>query len=341
MQLANSHTLEHFVQTRAGEIHLGQRMHTPSNQCPDLQQALSQALDSGVRFALIGINEDHGPRANLGRGGADQAWQAALTQLANLQSNQFLDGSEIMVLGSIDAMSLPAQASTEQLRLAVAELDRRVTRAVQPVIEAGITPIVIGGGHNNALPLLQASSQALGRAVNSVNFDPHSDFRPLEGRHSGNGFSYAAEKGYLDQYHVVGLHESKNSQASLEQLSAHNAKFYSYQSIWQRREQSLEAALEQVEACLAQSAPLALEVDLDVINGMPSSASTIASIPLNDVLYGISRLARQPDVAYLHLAEGAPACAPEGLQAGLRSVGQALAELILAFVRSRNMTCGE
>jgi formiminoglutamase len=33
--------------------------------------------------------------------------------------------------------------------------------------------------------------------VNAINFDAHSDFRILEGRHSGNGFSYAYEEGFL------------------------------------------------------------------------------------------------------------------------------------------------
>jgi arginase family enzyme len=32
--------------------------------------------------------------------------------------------------------------------------------------------------------------------VNAINFDAHSDFRILEGRHSGNGFSYAYEEGF-------------------------------------------------------------------------------------------------------------------------------------------------
>ncbi len=37
--------------------------------------------------------------------------------------------------------------------------------------------------------------------INSINLDAHSDFRPAEGRHSGNGFRYAEEDGYLQTLH--------------------------------------------------------------------------------------------------------------------------------------------
>jgi formiminoglutamase len=46
--------------------------------------------------------------------------------------------------------------------------------------------------------------------VNAINFDAHSD-RILEGRHSGNGFSYAYEEGFLKKYFIFGLHENYTS----------------------------------------------------------------------------------------------------------------------------------
>jgi arginase family enzyme len=41
------------------------------------------------------------------------------------------------------------------------------------------------------------------KTINAINFDAHSDFRILEGRHSGNGFSYAYEEGFLKKYFVL------------------------------------------------------------------------------------------------------------------------------------------
>lgn len=59
------------------------------------------------------------------------------------------------------------------------------------IVSAGVVPIVIGGGHNNSYGMLRGSSKGLNSQVNAINIDPHADFRELEGRHSGNGFSYA------------------------------------------------------------------------------------------------------------------------------------------------------
>ena len=57
-------------------------------------------------------------------------------------------------------------------------------------------------------------SQVSGHTVAAVNLDPHADFRATEGRHSGNGFSYAYMDGALGFYHVVGLHPGKNRPAA-------------------------------------------------------------------------------------------------------------------------------
>ena len=76
-------------------------------------------------------------------------------------------------------------------------------------------PIAIGGGHNNAYPLIKGSAKGLYKAgriplaqINCINLDAHTDFRPSEGRHSGNGFRYAEEDGYLQKYCAVGVHEN-------------------------------------------------------------------------------------------------------------------------------------
>ena len=46
----------------------------------NVQQALIDAAQFGIRYVLLGICEDIGPKANLGNGGATQAWPAFLTR---------------------------------------------------------------------------------------------------------------------------------------------------------------------------------------------------------------------------------------------------------------------
>lgn len=109
---------------------------------------------------------------------------------------------------------------------------QRVISVVSAVMEAGMTPIVIGGGHNNCFGLLTSANRVLQQKISAVNLDPHSDFRLREGRHSGNGFSYAADSGALGYYHVLGLHELKNSEATLQQLEDHGAEFTTFQVVF-------------------------------------------------------------------------------------------------------------
>ncbi|MCG9698225.1 formimidoylglutamase [Shewanella sp. Isolate11] len=322
---------------RDGETKLGQTLHSYQGKTP-LAEALTEAKNNGARFAIIGIGEDIGPRANLGRGGAIDAFDASMAQFCNLQSNQFLSGELCLVLGQINTqdLQLPTDATTQALRDNVDQLDGRVIEVAKAIIDAGLEPIVIGGGHNNAYGLLMATRAATQRPVAAVNLDPHSDFRPREGRHSGNGFSYAAASGALGFYHVLGMHELKNSQQTLDQLTAFGGKWHTLQSIWVRREYSLKQALSEIVTNLNESGlPVAIELDLDAIINMPSSASTAAGVPLIDALFYVNQVASQTNATYLHLAEGAPSCHVAGVGAGQKEVGQSISELIYAYIQGR------
>ncbi|QYJ86636.1 formimidoylglutamase [Shewanella mesophila] len=330
-------TCRQLVAKREGETKIGQTLHCYEGKAP-LGEHLAKAKADGVRFVILGIGEDIGPRANLGRGGAVDAFEAVMAQFCNFQSNQFLDGSLCLVLGQIATqdLQLPADATTQTLRDNVEKLDQRVIDIVTAIIAAELEPIVIGGGHNNAYGLLMATKAATKRPVAAVNLDPHSDFRPREGRHSGNGFSYAAASGALAHYHVLGMHELKNSQQTLEQLAAFGGKWHTFQSIWVRQELTLKQAISDIVIDLnASGLPVAIELDLDAIINMPSSASTSAGIPLIDALFYVNQVARNTNACYLHLAEGAPSCHPAGIEAGRRETGQSISELIYSYIQGR------
>ncbi|WP_028772791.1 formimidoylglutamase [Shewanella waksmanii] len=331
-----------LLSPRAGEQKLGQTLQSfadPISTADQYVAGLQHAKNQGVRFVIIGIGEDIGPRANLGRGGAADAFNATMAQLLNLQSNRFLSGEQLLVAGQLDTTTIASESdlTTTNLRIEVEKLDELVINAVTPVFEAGLEPIIIGGGHNNAFGLLTAAKQATAKKIAAVNLDPHSDFRPREGRHSGNGFSYAAASGALGFYHVLGLHELKNSEQTFAQLEAFGGSWHSLQSIWVRQELSLNQALDEIVGILKDSQlPVAIELDLDAITNMPSSAATTAGIPLLDALRYVYRLANETGAHYLHLAEGAPQCHAAGVDAGYREVGQSVSELIFAYIQGRN-----
>jgi len=345
-------TLAAFQQLRSGETRLGETLFWPV-PASEFTLALQQAKAAGVRFVILGIPEDIGPRANLGNGGADLGFMAFLKRFLNLQANPFVAGSGIWIAGEIQCADLQQQslnldvkdpAQLTLLRALCAEVDERVTPVVQAIFAAGLLPIVIGGGHNNALPILQALAQQTGTAVNAVNLDPHCDFRLLEGRHSGNGFSYAKAQQWLDRYFVVGLHELKNSAAALTQMQQAGVGFCSYQDIYLRQhcsfEQSLQLALDYFNAALPRDptftpTPLGIELDTDSISMMPVSAFTNCGVTVASAERYVYYFASLPQSRYLHLAEAAPAQHPAGLAAGMSEAGQVLTALVLAFIQAK------
>ena len=62
--------------------------------------------DSEVKFVLFGVKEDIGVLANKGRAGAKETWDVALKSLLNLQSNQFTNPSNVLLLGHLDFSKL-------------------------------------------------------------------------------------------------------------------------------------------------------------------------------------------------------------------------------------------
>lgn len=333
---------DNLIADRPGEIKIGQQCQllAPGS----LSAALQQAKQQGGRYVLMGVPEDLGPRANLGRGGAEGAWQAFLQRFCNLQHNQFIRSEEIILAGQVNTVDLQQRGAgldtsdpqqLQRLRQLVAELDVRVSDTIHTIRQHQLIPIVIGGGHNNALPILQGCSQAETQPLACINLDPHTDFRALEGRHSGNGFSYAADQGWISHYFSLGMHELKNSAANLQQLANHHFPAISYQEIWNRREISLEEALQDASCYLLDSGlSIGVELDLDSIAFMPASAYTNCGVSMQDAEYYVHRIAGLPRTCYLHLAEGAPAQHPAGIAAGISDVGQACAGLVSTFIQA-------
>lgn len=278
-------------------------------------------------------------------GGANEAYPAFLKHFLNLQSNQYIKSEEILLVGHVECSDLQARSeggdvTTDELRGLCSELDTRVESVMQLLFAAGLCPIVIGGGHNNCYPLLKSLSLSLqggggaAAAVNAINLDPHADFRAIEGRHSGNGFSYAHKAGHLDHYHVLGLHELKNNQAILDALAAAPCTYDTYQSIFHRRHVSFEQAL----ATALQTVGLrdfGVELDLDSITGMPVSAYNECGVSVHTAAHYVHEAAKHPQSRYLHLCEAAPRHHPAGRQAGEEAAGQILASLASAFLQAK------
>lgn len=308
----SSNDIKEFTRKRQSETKIGEDVFTINDET----NWETELKNSVAQFVMLGIPEDIGVRANYGRGGAHTAWKPALESFLSQQSNFFLNGKSICVLGHIQVEDLMTKADElnqktkqdiSELRKLVTEVDERVSAIIEKIIRLGKIPLVIGGGHNNSYPLIKASSVVKEKGINVVNCDPHSDFRPLEGRHSGNGFSYAFQENYLNKYSVFCLHEQYNTAQVLADFTKHNDSlfFNTYEDVFVRESKSFSDALLQ-NINFVKSNACGVEIDLDAITNVPSSAKTSSGISPVQARQYVYQCGKNLSPLYFHIAEGAP-----------------------------------
>ncbi|PKA84534.1 formiminoglutamase [Ulvibacter sp. MAR_2010_11] len=297
-----------FVKKRKGESKFGEALAAITRW--------EQLASSPQKYVLIGIPEDIGVRANYGNPGTSEAWKSALQVLCNIQKNELTKVENVLVLGEVNCdpemksasrLSSKEENYNEKLGKLVEQIDEKVAQTIQKIIEANKFPIVIGGGHNNSYGNLKGAFQALKKPVNCLNFDAHTDFRALEHRHSGNGFSYAFEEGYLERYFTFGLHRNYTSQFVFERLKLHSdrIKFSLFEDIAITQKISYHDAIAEAETFICGNS-FGLELDLDAIEDMGSSAMTPGGFTMNDARRFISYFSNKEHCVYFHICEGAP-----------------------------------
>ena len=312
LELYSKKDIEHLTRKRTNEIKIGEDVTVLKSEI-NWEEEL---LNSNCKFVLLGIPEDIGVKANYGRGGAHTAWKPALDSFLSQQSNEFLNGKEVCVLGHIfveDLMekseSLQAKNKTDmtQLRNLVSIIDERVTEIITKIISCKKIPIIVGGGHNNSYPIIKGCSLALDKKINVINCDPHTDFRSLEGRHSGNGFSYAYKEDYMNNYSVFCMHEQYNTESVLKDFKANNHHLYfsRYEDVFVRESKNYSDTLIQ-NIGFVKNDICGVEIDLDAITNVPSSAKTSSGISPVQARQYAYQCGKQLSALYFHIAEGAP-----------------------------------
>lgn len=292
-----------------------------------------------AKYVIFGIIEDMGVRANFGKPGAENAWKATLGALLNVQANNYSNASEVLLLGYLDFTDIdPTNGGDKDVKPAdfhhlVMEVDSQVSTLVEKIVKAGKIPIGIGGGHNNAYGMLKGTSLALGKSINALNLDAHADLRPCDYRHSGNGFSYAYEEGFLKRYFIFGLHENYITQAISEKIEgwSKNVHFVTYDEMCIRDGRNImEEAVKALDFVSESGAPFGMEIDCDVIENIPTSALTPSGFSVETARKLNHFFSRSENVAYLHICEAAPKAnnADEMVK-----VGKLISYLITDFIR--------
>lgn len=331
------HDLAKITNHRSGEIKFGEKMHT----VPKDMDPITFLNTCEAQYVLVGIPEDIGIRANFGRPGAASAWDTAIKSIANIQHNRFCKGNHLIVLGQINVTEEMKEVENldfhdiddrSKLSQLVEKIDKDVSHIICNIIQSGKTPIIIGGGHNNSYGNIKGAALAKGKPINAINFDAHSDFRILEGRHSGNGFSYAYEEGFLKKYFVFGLHENYTSKSVLDLIKKTDdrVRYITYDSLKIRKEKDFN--LEMFNALeFIKNDYFGIEIDLDSLPNIASSAMTISGFSVEELRQFITFFSRHKNTTYLHICEGAPDL---GEDKNNHLIGKLIGYLITDFIKA-------
>ncbi len=153
----------------------------------------------GCAVALLGLPDDTGVRLNHGRPGAAQGPGAFRTALARY-------GAAVSAAGPWPAIFDAGDVTPAGM---LVHTHSRVTEAATALLEAGLFPVGIGGGHDLTLAFVRAVAKRFSPMA-GVYFDAHLDVRDTEG--SGMAFRKLLEDSGVKELHVHGFRPFVNSE---------------------------------------------------------------------------------------------------------------------------------
>jgi formiminoglutamase len=193
-------------------------------QCVDLNAIDNLTVNqNNTNICLLGFKSDVGVRRNLGRAGAELGPEYIRKELANLPVN-FDESTVIFDAGDIICEDDNLEAAQNEL-----------SKAISLILEKGLFPIVIGGGHalafghyNGIRKFLQNCSDE-SESLGIINFDAHWDLRPYKNEgSSGTMFSQIADKCKKEHtefnYMCLGIQTSANTRNLFKKAQELNAE---------------------------------------------------------------------------------------------------------------------
>lgn len=178
---------------------------------------------TGCRIGLVGLPDDLGVRLNGGRPGAKggpAAFRAALARYG-VADPQGWEWPGVFDAGDI----VPAPGDGEA---ALDGTHRQVTEAVRAILELGLVPVGIGGGHDLTFPFVRAIAEDARRrgmgSLSGVYLDAHLDVRATVG--SGMPFRRLVEDCGVHRLDIYGLNEFANSREHAAWFQEHGGTIH-------------------------------------------------------------------------------------------------------------------
>ncbi len=167
-------------------------------------------------FCLVGFKSDLGVKRNSGRIGAKQAPDAIRKYLSSMPWH--FDS-----VGLYDAGDVVCENSLEKSQEILSHI-------VRNIMDKGLFPIVIGGGHESAFGSIIGVYKKLKKMPSIINFDAHFDMRDYsKGATSGTSFKQiadiCAQNKETFKYLCIGIQKSANTIELFNTAASHKAKW--------------------------------------------------------------------------------------------------------------------
>jgi formimidoylglutamase len=256
---------------------------TPSRFASTIVRDLAHAHT--CRAAILGIPDDTGVRLNGGRPGAALAPRAIRAALATygvavpaggMSFARVFDAGDVIPGDSLD------------------ETHDRVTRATEAILDLGLVPIALGGGHDLTFPFVRAACRRLGVRA-GLYTDAHLDVRPEPG--SGMPFRRLIEDCGINDLRIVGFRFFVNSPEHFDYFKARAGRVVKPAS-----------TIAQAAAHLPKS-PAFVSIDLDAIDSSQApgvSALNPSGLTVDQVASYAHAAGASPQVKCFDIMEHCP-----------------------------------
>lgn len=264
-----------------------------------------------AEVVIVGFPSDEGVRINGGRAGASDGPAEIRTALYKMTPDARAPEQFIEVLRhtfDLGDVNVSGDVARDQEVLG---------RVLQPHLERGAVPIILGGGHETAFGHFLGHAFA-GNRVEIINWDAHPDVRPVkDGRaHSGSPFRQAMthDSDACRRYSVLGLTPHQTAAAHVEFIASQGGSI-----VWGSE------LTEDVVRATAEAAqdPTMVSFDLDAVDQSEApgvSASCIAGLTSTLWLRAAYECARSPAAASFDVVELNPRFDVDGRTARLAAL---------------------
>lgn len=319
-----SEKIKPYLKSHNDGILLGDRLKTA--------QSFEALTDSEVHYVLLGVPEDIGGRANFGKTGTEQAWNAFLSAFLNVQVNQHISPERCLLLGEVncelwmeEVAKIDANTPDGGQRIGkwVKKIDGVVSKIVSRIVSAGKVPVVVGGGQNNAYGIINGCAEALEDPISVLNIDARADLQKTNYRHNRNSFSFAKKEGFLKNYTTLGVHKNHTPEYIFEVLAKDKSLAITFVEDLLHMT-TLDKLIKFKASADFVHNVFGLEVDFGSLAHFGGFSARSTGFGFEEIR-SMVKLSCKQQVLYLHLCEASPLQYP--------FIGEALSYLVSDFIR--------